>query len=214
MIHSHVPDELLLDYASGAITGGTAVLIAAHLTLCPLCRRKVTEMEAIAGAMMASATPRSGASVDGAWTVPLRDLVRGTQPPKPDLARFDPVLPKPLYDAVGLPFEAIPWNPLLSGVQEYVLFHDGDEDEARLLVIAPGRAMPRHTHEGQELTLVLSGAFSDATGYYGPGDVAVADETVDHSPVAEDGSVCICFAVNEGPLHLTGPVGRILSFFT
>jgi putative transcriptional regulator len=70
--------------------------------------------------------------------------------------------------------------------------------------------MPSHTHEGSEITLVLRGGFSDATGHYRRGDIAIADSEVDHRPRADEDEDCICFAVTDAPLRLTGPVARFV----
>jgi putative transcriptional regulator len=63
------------------------------------------------------------------------------------------------------------------------------------------------------LTLVLAGGFSDASGHYLKGDVAVADPSVDHRPVADAGADCLCLAVTDAPLRLTGRFGRYLNAF-
>ncbi len=46
---------------------------------------------------------------------------------------------------------------------------------ARLIRLKAGRGVPRHTHGGSELTVVLEGSFSDETGHYARGDLAIAD---------------------------------------
>ena len=62
MTISHHPGEaLLLDYASGALGEGWSLAIAAHLALCPDCRRLQADMEAIGGALLEE-TPRPSAS--------------------------------------------------------------------------------------------------------------------------------------------------------
>ncbi len=73
--------------------------------------------------------------------------------------------------------------------------------------------MPSHTHAGLELTLVLQGGFCDRTGHFLRGDVAEADSDVDHRPVADDDGPCLCLAVTDAPLRLTGRVGRMLNPF-
>ena len=73
--------------------------------------------------------------------------------------------------------------------------------------------MPRHTHGGEEITLVLAGAFSDEHGFYERGDVAVANENIEHRPVAHASGDCICLAVTDAPVRLTGGVGRLLNPF-
>ncbi|HBV54683.1 MAG TPA: transcriptional regulator, partial [Rhodobacteraceae bacterium] len=42
--------------------------------------------------------------------------------------------------------------------------------------------------------LVLKGAFRDQTDHFGPGDVEVANEDLEHTPVADIGEDCICLA--------------------
>ena len=73
--------------------------------------------------------------------------------------------------------------------------------------------MPRHTHDGSELTLVLTGGFTERGNHFLRGDVAVADSSVDHCPVADPGEPCLCLAVTDAPLRLTGPFGRLLNPF-
>lgn len=110
---------------------------------------------------------------------------------------------------IGLSSDAIPWRTVLPGVKEHVV-SDTSGTEAKLYWIKAGRTMPAHTHGGQEVTIVLKGGFSDATCHYCRGDVAMADEEVDHKPVADGGEDCICFAVTDAPLKLTGPVGKVI----
>lgn len=82
-----------------------------------------------------------------------------------------------------------------------------------LLRIGPGRSIPDHTHTGNEFTQVISGAFRDASGRYGPGDLAEADGEVDHSPVVEEGAECVCIAAFEGRLRFHGLLGVALRPF-
>ena len=79
-----------------------------------------------------------------------------------------------------------------------------------MLWVGAGRRIPSHTHDGSEITLVLKGAFADVTGRYGRGDIAIAEADLDHRPMTDENEDCICFAVTDAPLRLTGPVGRIL----
>jgi putative transcriptional regulator len=83
----------------------------------------------------------------------------------------------------------------------------------RLLWIKAGAKVPTHTHGGREYTLVLQGSFSDESGRFGRGDVEVADAEVTHKPVAGSECDCICLAVTDAPLRMTGPIGRILNYF-
>lgn len=80
---------------------------------------------------------------------------------------------------------------------------------AELLRIEPGWGAPRHTHNGAEFTLVLTGAFHDERGLYRPGEIAVAGPGVTHQPTAERGAVCYSLAVTDAPLEFTGALGMI-----
>ncbi|MGL4438809.1 MAG: ChrR family anti-sigma-E factor, partial [Bosea sp. (in: a-proteobacteria)] len=124
-------------------------------------------------------------------------------------APADGVFTPGLRQFVGMASADVPWRTLLPGVKEYTISNDHGT-EAKLYWIKAGRKIPAHTHGGEEVTIVLKGGFSDATGHYRRGDVAMADEELDHKPVADSDQDCICFAVTDAPLKLTGPVGKVI----
>ena len=74
--------------------------------------------------------------------------------------------------------------------------------------------MPDHGHGGAELTLVLEGAYSDETGAYRRGDMQDVDETIEHTPVADTETGCICLIASEQPARFKGLVGRLLQPWT
>ena len=60
------------------------------------------------------------------------------------------------------------------------------------------------------MTLVLAGAFSDATGDYRRGDLQEADDSLEHKPHAAPGDDCICLAVTDAPLRFKSVAARLL----
>lgn len=76
-----------------------------------------------------------------------------------------------------------------------------------LLRIEPGKSAPRHTHGGAEVTLVLTGAFSDGEARYEAGDIAVVGPELTHQPTAEPGPVCFALAISEAPMRFAGALG-------
>lgn len=80
---------------------------------------------------------------------------------------------------------------------------------AEIIRIEPGWGAPRHTHNGGEFTLVMTGAFHDERGRYAVGEIAYADSGVTHKPVAEAGPVCYSLAVSEGAPQFTGALGLL-----
>jgi putative transcriptional regulator len=89
----------------------------------------------------------------------------------------------------------------------------GRDEEIKLLKIKPGKAAPRHTHDGFEATLVLRGAFRDEGKLFVRGDIAIANGRVDHRPRAEGDEDCYCLAVTTGALRVTDNFKRVLRDF-
>jgi putative transcriptional regulator len=118
-------------------------------------------------------------------------------------------LPSPVSAYVGGDLDAVKWRALGGGVRQAIL-PTGPKATVRLLHIPAGQAVPDHGHRGMELTLVLRGAFRDATDRFGPGDLEIADEDLAHKPVAEVGEDCICLAATDAPLRFAGFMPRLL----
>lgn len=133
--------------------------------------------------------------------------------PQPSAQPIAPV-PEPLRGYLGKPVSELGWTPVMAGMKEYPLPEFAGHAGVRMLAIEPGRRMPRHTHSGLELTLVLQGSFADVTGDYAKGDVATADASVDHQPQAGGRELCLCLAVEDAPLKLTGFNGMVLNAAT
>jgi putative transcriptional regulator len=199
-IHHHPNEELLLDYASGALGEGWSLAVATHLALCPTCRRSVAGLEALGGSMFASVPPApvsTGALEDSAAAA---TAFRGRTP----------VLPEPLRGYLGGDADEITWRRLGLGAYQAPIATADSGTTARLLRIPAGRPVPEHSHRGMELTLVLSGAFSDATGEYRRGDLQEADEDLQHRPHAAPGEDCICLAVTDAPLRFRSLAARMV----
>ena len=116
-------------------------------------------------------------------------------------------LPPSLADAIRTAETGKGWRSIGFGVRQLPL-GDAEGVNAEILRIPPGVATPKHTHRGREYTLCLVGTFSDATGEYGPGDVAYADPSVTHQPTADrNGGPVFVLAITDGGLQLTGLMG-------
>jgi putative transcriptional regulator len=199
-------DALLAGYASGTLSASLHVLVAGHLALTPKSRAFVRNLEAANGAALEGSAPKPISDREAKLESIFAD--EGSEPIQMEAAR-DPIIPAPIARFLGKSLNEIRWRTLLPGVKEYKV-EKTDRGEAVLYWIRPGRKMPSHTHEGSEYTLVLKGGFSDISGHYRRGDIAIADQEIDHRPHADDDEDCICYAVTDAPLRLTGPVGRIM----
>jgi putative transcriptional regulator len=202
-------DNLLARYVAGTLPAPVNMAVGAHLELKDDNRDFVESLEALAGV-----------AVDGlpGSVVSDRDkrleqiFSREAEPVVQAAVVNHGMIPASLATLVPHALDSIPWRSKMPGYKECALgVIEGCE--VNLLWIRPGRKMPAHTHEGSEITLVLDGAFSDSRGRYGRGDIALADEDVDHSPVAENDRPCICLAITDAPLRLTGSYRQFFSEF-
>jgi putative transcriptional regulator len=211
-IRHHPSEALLLDYATGALGEAWSLAVATHLALCPDCRRTVAEIEAVGGSLLDAVSPeriedaafddvlkRLETAPDGAETPP--------SAPAPAATRY--ALPEPLRSYAGGDVGDLPWKRLGLGAYHLPIATQSNGTTARLLRIPAGRPVPTHSHRGLELTLVLCGAFSDATGDYARGDLQEADENLEHQPHAAPGADCICLAVTDAPLRFRSLAARI-----
>lgn len=209
----HPGEDLLIDYAAGTLEEPIALLVATHLALCPACRHDVDRLDEVGGALLESMEPASVGEHS------LEALMARLDQPAPaeraaagaTAGQGDPRVPRPLRDYLAEQLDDLPWKGM-SGIEEVELLPESGF-HSRLMRIKAGRALPRHTHEGTELTLVIAGGFSDEDGHYQRGDVAHADSKVNHKPVADPGEDCICLAVTDAPLRLTGRFSRLLNPF-
>ncbi len=207
----HEINALLAGYAMGRLPAPLSVLVESHLELSPVNRHFVTDLEALSGHVIEDVEPeplkdrdaRLAAIFSTAVEPAARAVARAHRPHR---------LPEAICRFVGHDADTLPWRTVLPGFREYKV-GEFDGLKTSLFWIRAGQKIPSHTHEGSEVTLVCEGGFSDLLGSYERGDIAVSDATVDHQPVADDDGDCIGFAVTDGPLRLTGIIGRLFNPF-
>jgi putative transcriptional regulator len=127
----------------------------------------------------------------------------------PDVDRMNESMPLASRSSVGRHLGLPEWRTTLPGLEQYRISPDGRAD-ASFLRCRPGKAIPAHTHQGLKAVLVLRGGFHDSESHYAAGDIAVADGTVDHRPIADRAGECVIFLVPEAPVRLTGLFGRLV----
>jgi putative transcriptional regulator len=198
-ITHHLTDDLLLGYAAGSLPEAFNLVVATHVSLCDECRARLAAFETLGGSVL-----DEGDSVDmseGSLEATLRLIAGGPKDPirRAPAPRRAGIFPAPLAEYTGGGPELVRWRSVGMGVKQAILPTSKDAT-VRLLYIPGGAAMPDHGHRGMELTLVLQGAFRDESARFGRGDVEIADERMEHTPVAEEGDVCICLAATDARL--------------
>jgi len=212
-IKHHLTDQILAGYSAGQLSEAADLLVAAHLSMCDQCRATSESYDALGGALLEgdalsiAASPMS----DDSLAATLALIQNAPAPVKPKKPRKRD-LPAPVCDYIGGDVDDIRWSTVGMGVKQSKLV-SSSEATARLLFIPAGVAVPHHGHHGQELTLVLKGAFTDETDHFGPGDVEIADEHLEHTPVADTSADCICLAVTDASLKFKTLLPRLIQPF-
>jgi len=212
-ITRHPDTAWLFDFANGSLSPGFELLISAHVAACTTCAREVQMAEQL-GAELMLASPARGTLVtaedimdadpaDSAWVTPRRGVPSATE-----AVDLQGLVSK--YLDCGL--SALSWGNAGKGLQIARLRADQDE-RVMLLRAAPETVLPRHTHDGSELTLVLKGAYFAGDAIYAAGDVEDADESVDHQPVVTREGECLCLAVTDAPLRFRSWLPRLAQGF-
>lgn len=209
-VRHHLSDELLLAYAAGNLSEGWSLAVATHLALCPQCRVRLAKAEAVGGAMLETLeeAPVESSSLDVVMARIAAAPATATRREESDDGNL--LFPEPLRSYLG-GGRNLAWK-WLGGARQIKIPTGDKTTTVRLLKIAGGQPMPVHGHRGMELTLVLSGSFSDAHGTFGRGDIEEADESIEHQPVATEGEDCICLAVTDAPLRFHGIAALLQPF--
>ncbi|MGH6859871.1 MAG: ChrR family anti-sigma-E factor [Phyllobacterium sp.] len=210
MINNRPSDDVLIAYAAGTLAQGPALVVAAHLSLCPESAARARRFEDIGGVALEQA-PTAELDVDALEKMLSRLGNLPADQPSPQGRRLADLpsgmhLPPPLahYD-IGK------WKFLSPGVQWSSIGKGGPASlRPMLLRSKPGMVLPEHTHVGTEYTLVLKGTLHDAMGDYKVGDLIIADASIEHEPVAGPDEDCICLAVVDGRLRLKSLIGRLV----
>lgn len=213
-ITHHLSDPLLTAYAAGNLPEAFSLVVATHISLCDECRARLGAFEALGGAVLegldtGDAVPLSPDSLQA--TMARIATTKGPAPaPRPAPRRG--IFPAPLRDYAGAGPKAVKWRAVGGGVRQAIL-PTGGSARVRLLHIPAGFSVPDHGHRGTELTLVLQGAFRDDSARFGPGDLEIANETLEHTPMAESGPDCICLAATDAPLRFNALMPRLAQRF-
>lgn len=228
----HPADDQLMAYATGEMAEAHSLLVATHLALCPLCRRQVSDYEALGGQLLAElqeahltegSLSRTLARLDGSPVeAAAGEAGRAVQPisGQPPLGQPMPghpapatgVLPQPLRDYLSAAWaEKATWRKAMPGLRTLKLKAEGAK--VWMMEVAAGKPIPHHGHTGHEMVLVLSGGYHDGAAGYGPGDVHQSGPEVVHEPVADADGPCLCLVLEEGSIRPTSLIGRIVSGF-
>ena len=203
MISHHPPFEMIVDYATGALPAGVALVAATHAAMCPECRSVVEQLETLGGVILDDTV---GTCDDNLLTSVLHKL---DDPEVPNRATtlaldsaFKRLIPRPLRRYVTGNLDDLEWRSEAGRWKEARLPVRGGGLTVSLMRLRPGE-VPKHGHYGNEYTLVLAGGYKDEGRQFWPGDFAIKHSADVHQP-AIDSDECTCLVVLDAPLRLTG----------
>ncbi len=210
-IRHHLSDDILMAYSAGTLPEAFSLIVATHVSLCDECRAQLDAFDAVGGAVLGEC--ETAAVAEDSLDATLRLIANlPAEQPAPRRAASGSVFPAPLQDYVGGDLSDVKWRSVGGGVRQSILKTDGGAT-VRLLHIPPGVKIPDHGHQGTEMTLVLKGAFRDEFDRFARGDIEIANEDLEHTPVAEEGEDCICLAATDAPLRFNSLLPRMAQPF-
>jgi putative transcriptional regulator len=212
-ITHHADDATLMSFAAGTLPEALGAVVAAHVAMCPRCRDEVATMDLLGAVMMARLAPSNLTSPP-----PRAPAAEAESADEGDhvLAAIDRSgdVPAPLSRLMGSDLSSIQWRRIGLGVWHLPLpLSDGAKGDLRLIKVAPGQAMPEHGHGGTELSLILDGSYTDVIGRFGPGDLADLDDAIEHAPMADRATGCVCIIASEEKAKFKGLFARIVQPF-
>jgi len=214
MINRHPESDLLVEYVSGSLSVAPCISVTTHLQYCKQCSDSVESLGEIGGELLTTveAVPVSDELFDRV-IASLDSLVEEEPSDEPQRQCSDTISAElPEFVQRLLPDGELDWRRLSPSLKVAPISVGEEVYELALHRIDAGGKAPAHDHLGKEITVVLTGSFSDEDGVYQPGDFLVREAGDTHRPFAARNQECICLSVLEAPIRLTG-IKRVLNPF-
>lgn len=221
-VKHHPSLSVLEQYCDGSLTAEVALVVAAHIDLCPHCQQLTRDIEADAASQLfAPLSHADNTASPHAAFIPMQQMLEDIMAqPAVTKTSSDGLSKVKSLDFAGHQF-AVPrslqrltakrskWLTL-GGIATSRL-PSGDPHHISLLYISEQTQVPQHTHQGLEMTLVLAGEIEDENGRYVAGDLIVATPDHTHTPRNVREEPCLCLSVLSAPLTFTEGMTRLLN---
>ena len=201
MIKHHPDVNLLVDYVSGNLSPAKAACIAAHNSYCGICRKTTFQLETLGAELFKGLECQS--VPNSTFDAVLARLDKSPSSQSAQLESKDESFPRVLKKLMSKEFADLEWRRVTSALSVSQLDAGDSKHECALYQIAAGGKIPEHDHKGAEMTVVISGGFSDRQGVYHKGDFIFREKDQIHAPTALESEDCICLAVSDAPLRFT-----------
>ncbi|RDL45419.1 anti-sigma factor [Marinomonas piezotolerans] len=215
MLCYHPSLDMLTDYSSGSLSLPHALGVSAHLDQCADCREQLRRLNTLGAELFAhQETTAPEAKLDSLKASLMEKIGQQPQPTERRAPAVDERLrsiPASLRRLIPNGYDELDWMSLTPSFKLAMLSNEPGGAQVALSRIKAGAHMPTHTHTGNEITLVLSGAFSDEDGVYRKGDFICRNDDDKHRPRVTKDAECICLIVLDAPIEFTGWFTRLLN---
>lgn len=221
MINYHPSIEILTDYAAGSLPLAHSLCVSTHLEHCSECQKQTRKLETLGSQLF------ENTAVEDRRLSDLKDrffgtLVEHSERKVPEVSHTqnkiisqnawdDYNIPRSLRQFIAKNYDDLTWTRLSPSFKIATLYNEEGGAQVALTRVKAGAHIPTHTHTGDEITLVLEGAFSDESGVYRRGDFINRDASHKHQPIVTKDAECICLTVLDAPIEFTGWFARLLN---
>ena len=212
MVNHHPDTRLLNEYSSGALPLAQSACVSLHLKYCEQCQRAHQRLQQLGSALFEELAPQQ--VNDSLLRTVMARLDEEPEPLSYSNREEDrDSYPGLVQRLMAHDYEDLEWQKITSDLRISRLRTGDVDNEFALYHIKAGGSIPKHTHKGTELTLVLDGSFSDEEGHYGQGDFIMRDAEKIHTPTASQDRDCVCIGVLDAPVKFTEWKYRALNPF-
>jgi putative transcriptional regulator len=213
----HPNQDMLVEYSAGTSPKAQGVCVAVHLHYCKACQVAYDKLRILGAQLWEEGPPVKVSDKCRSQVMALLDETPSeSNLPKPQTAAAGSLeaphheIPSPLKRFVPAGWDSLHWQiylPVLS------VAHLAKTEGYQLALhkIKAGGKVVDHTHTGDEVTVVLSGSFSDQYGHYKEGDFVYRNGSHGHAPMASQDGDCICLTALQAPVKLTSWWGKLLN---
>ena len=218
MISFHPKYLDLQAFSAGNCQPAMALVISAHVDMCPQCRNDCVDIQAeLANKIFIQ--PPHVEPLGNQYTSMMSNITA-----LPTVHTSAPVEENTSIELDGKFFE-LPrtlrrhvkntgnWSRLV-GKLWLAPVDLGEIGRANFMYMEKGGRVPEHTHKGTELTLVVNGQYGDGISEYESGDFTIMDSNHNHLPHSQADNGCLVFTIVDQPLHFTAGIARLLNPFS
>jgi len=210
-----VDEAWLAMQSAGTLSPYKQLLLACQAELRPEVRQAFAISDQVGGAILESA---KGTDLSDTFMQRLSERIAPasaqttTESHRPGMqSANDPEwVPGALSDFLRRSGQRLKWRSVGAGVQQSRIASSPSGERLYLLKARPGFAVPKHSHRGQEWTLVLTGGYKSGAQQFVAGDLHQEDETCLHDLRIDDDGPCISLIADDGKLTFANPLLKLL----